>query len=195
MAQLWEPATDDEFPLHLLCSLEECGALLIVFPEGSNVVPNGKRRKYSVKLPLKQNSSGILFDFDSADWSVSKEHIPEDSPACSCKEMDGIQNQLTFFFALLCTDCCAESRAGCVRTLEDTQGFLWSCSCGLRPCGGCHILPGLARLQTPKHPCAKAFASQRSARSTRCCEVCTYARHKAHREGAAFVPESPNPDI
>jgi hypothetical protein len=80
-----ESPTDDEFPRYIPCSGKEASTVGVIVPEGSNIVPNGKNRKKPVKLSLQKNSSGIVFDFDGTDGSVSEQAVCKDSASCTCK--------------------------------------------------------------------------------------------------------------
>jgi hypothetical protein len=78
-----ESPTDNEFPRYTPCSGEDASTGGVVFPEGSNIVPNGKDWKKPVKLSLQKNSSGIVFDFNSTDGSVSEQAVGKDPASCT----------------------------------------------------------------------------------------------------------------
>jgi hypothetical protein len=53
--------------------------------EGSDIIPDWKRRQDSIALPLQQDLSGIRFDFHSAAWDMSAKDTVEDSSPDSSK--------------------------------------------------------------------------------------------------------------
>jgi len=55
--------------------------------EGSDVVPNGERRKDTVSLPLQQHASAVRLNLDSTDAGMSEKDAAEDSAASACEEV------------------------------------------------------------------------------------------------------------